>query len=134
MKDSIEKKLKEMGYRIRKPRSMPFGCNRETRIYIPDILAVSGDDIHIIVEPESGTGGTPICGKIVLANRSIELMMNDGTQSRNIKPRLVFLYKKSFPSNSLRRVKYRVERANIDRPYLSEVIIDYFPAGWNWIN
>ncbi len=120
----------QVGYSLRRT-SLPFNCNIETRLYIPDIVIMRGTDISHIVEPETSTGGTTICGKILLANRCIELMAQEGIISNCARPKLIFLYNKSFPH--LERVRYRVRKANISTRYLRDMIIDYYPAGWTWL-
>ncbi len=101
------------GYSFPKSTSLPFGCSRETRLYLPDIVVLQNKNITHVIEPETRTGGTTICGKIILANKVIELMVNDNVQSKNIKPTLVFLYHPSNPDHVINRVRYRVKNADI---------------------
>jgi hypothetical protein len=113
---------------------MPFNAKRNTRLYIPDIIVMKKDRITHIVEPETGTGGTTIIGKMLLANKCIEIMLKEGTVSQNSKPKLIFLYKDSYPDSKLKRIKERVNAVNIQTEYIGEVIIDNFSDKFDWLD
>jgi hypothetical protein len=126
MVDQLNQFIKSKGgYTFPKTRSLPFQCTLDTRLYLPDVVVLKDGNVTHIIEPESSTGGTTICGKIVLANKAIQLMVVDGKQSREVKPKLIFLYKRSFLG--LGRIRYRVEKAGLNTDFLEKIIIDYFP-------
>jgi hypothetical protein len=124
---------KNTDYSLKVPTSMPFCCKRETCLFHPDIILMKKDIITHIVEPETSTGGTLLVGKVVLADRSIELMVNNG-QIPDSKPKLVFLYSPKMKLSELERVRYRVDNSGYKLKYIGSMIIDYYPANWSWLD
>lgn len=113
---------KQKGYNIYTPTSLPISCSRNSRLLIPDILVTKENNITHIIEPESSTGGATILGKILLADKAICKMVSEGKQCKEVKPKLVFLYKPSFPESRLNRVKERVSEGMRKLKYIQEKI------------
>lgn len=132
IKKFVEKQ-KGQGYSIYTPTSLPIGCSRNSRLLIPDILVMKENNITHIIEPESSTGGATILGKILLADKAICKMVSEGKQFKEVKPKLIFLYKPSFPESGLKRVKESVSEGMRKLKYIQEkIIIEKFSNKRGW--
>jgi hypothetical protein len=116
--------------------SLPWPCTQKTRLLIPDIIYCKPDDsvkfkhsITNVIEFESETSADGIADKVGRFNTSSRRMIEDGVQSKNNLPRIIFLYDKQ-TNVSVEEVKRAV--GAVEMEYLDDVVVDYYDEEGKW--
>ncbi len=108
--------------------SLPIGSNRTTRLTTVDILVTEEKNISHIIEIETKSDGTTIAGKLILVNEAIKMMVDDNSQSKDIKPKVIYLYDPKFADFG--RVKYRAGKIFYHLKFIEIPIIMVYTNDW----
>ncbi|MBW6518345.1 MAG: hypothetical protein K0A89_07570 [ANME-2 cluster archaeon] len=122
--------------RVVRTNSLPWPCNRKTRLLVPDIIFCRPDEavkfghsITNVIEFESETPALTIVSKVERFNKSSRRMIEDGAQSGSVLPRVIFLYDRE-TRVLLEEVKRAVQ--GVGTEYLDGVVVEYYDEGGEW--
>jgi hypothetical protein len=102
VRDTVGKKSKQLDWKkVIGSNSLPYPCNRDTRLILPDVIYCNKDNstnslhsITNIVEFETKTSPETIVDKVERFNRSFSEMIRKNYQNPDLLPRIIFLYDK----------------------------------------
>ncbi len=108
--------------------SLPIDSDITTRLTTVDIIVSKNNNISHIIEVETSTDGTTIAGKLILANEALKMMIDNESQSKEMRPKIIYLYKPGF--NHFARVKYRARKIYYYLNFIDVPIIEYYTDDW----
>ena len=108
--------------------SLPIGSNRNNRLTDVDIIVSKNNNISHIIEVETNTKGTMIAGKLILADEAIKMMIDNNSQTEDVKPKIIYLYKPD--SKAFNRVNEIVENIFYKLRYIENPIIEFYNEDW----
>lgn len=109
--------------------SLPIGSKRNNRLTDVDIIVSKNNNISHIIEVETKTRGTMIAGKLILVDEAIKIMIDNNSQTDDVKPKIIYLYKPD--SVECERVKVIVPNMFHNLNYIETPIIELFTQNWH---
>jgi len=108
--------------------SLPISSNRNNRLTDVDIIVSKNNNISHIIEVETKTMGTMIAGKLILADEAIKMMIDNNSQTEDVKPKIIYLYKSG--SKVFNRVNEIVQNIFYKLRYIEIPIIEFYSEDW----
>ena len=108
--------------------SLPISSNRNNRLTDVDIIVSKNNNISHIIEVETKTMGTMIAGKLILADEAIKMMIDNNSQTEDVKPKIIYLYKPG--SKVFNRVNEIVQNIFYKLRYIEIPIIEFYSEDW----
>ncbi|MBP2030360.1 hypothetical protein J2755_001294 [Methanohalophilus levihalophilus] len=116
--------------------SLPYPCNRDTRLILPDIIYCKKDNstnssytVTNIIEFETKTAPEIIVDKVERFKRSFSEMVRKNYQNPDVLPRIIFLYDKQ-TEVYLPQISKMFEDIEMDS--LESVCIGYYENNEKW--
>lgn len=129
-------KAKNWKKAVHNSNSLPWPCNRNTKLREPDLIYCESDrtlrfnySITNIVEFETATTPEKIIEKIKDYNLSSYIMIQNNAQNETNLPNVIFLYDKQ-TNISINSIKQIVKTLTTE--YLDDVVIEYFDENYVW--
>lgn len=134
---TVSKRSKQLDWKkVMGSNSLPYPCNRETRLILPDIIyckRVNGTNLPYsitnIIEFETKTAPEIIVDKVKRFNSSFSEMVGRNSQNPKALPRIIFLYDEQ-TQVYLPQIDKMLEDVKMD--FLESVLVGYYDNDERW--